>query len=164
MHLSESIRRGVQHRAPFHDHVEQIIASDSGLTVRCDVSSAERLGCAMTQLELVEVAPDALTIEELDARAEKICSKVTYLLEPLRKIELDAQTKAVLLRSKQPKQIGPKVCYYEILADAKRRTSLKRYCFDPELRKRFAVEFLLTSDQLELLVDDLIVVANGIRN
>lgn len=164
MLLSESIRRGVQRRAPFHDHVEQIIASEAGLTIRCDVSSAERLGCAMTQLQLVEAATDVLSIEELDARAEKICSKVTYLLEPLRKIEVDARTKAVLVRSKEPKLQGHKVCYYEILADAKRRTSLKRYCFDPELRQRFAVEFLLTSDQLELLVEDLVVATNAVRN
>ena len=164
MNISESIRRGVQHRAPFHNHVEQIIASESGLTVRCAVSGAERLACALTQLELVEEGLKSLTMEQLNARAERICQKITYLLEPLGKIEVDSLAKSALLRSAKPKTTGTQISYYELLASADRHTTLKRYCYDASRRDRTAVEFSLSNEQLELLLDDLVTLTAEVKN
>jgi hypothetical protein len=146
----------VQHRAPFHDHVEHVIASDGGLTVKCAIAGAERLGCALTQLELVEEDRAVLTLDQLDARAERICKRITYLLEPLGKIEVDALAKSALVRSARPKKQGETISYYELLASADRHTTLRRYCYDAHRRSRSAVDFSLTNDQLEMLLEDLV--------
>lgn len=164
MNLSEVIRRGVQHRAPFHDHVEHVIASEGGLTVRCAISGAERLGCAIAQLELVEEGQAVLTLDQLDDRVEQICRKVTYLLEPLGKIEVDAMAKSALVRSATPKRQGEQISYYELLACADRHTTLRRYCYDSGRRTRSSVDFALTNDQLELLLDDLVTLTGKAKN
>lgn len=175
MNLSDTIRRGVELHAPFHDHVEQVLASQGGVTVRCSVSGAERLGCALTELELIEPGAAPLTMAELDERVERICAKVTYLLEPLRKIELDANAKVALVRSREPKHLlvarpdadAPAiehVAYYELLAQANRRVTLQRYRFVPTNRKRAPTEILLTNEQLALLVEDLLAATSRARN
>lgn len=164
MNLSEVIRRGVQHRAPFHDHVEHVIASEGGLTVRCAISGAERLGCALAQLELVEEGRTVLTLDQLDDRVEQICQKITYLLEPLGKIEVDSLTKSALVRSATPKRQGEQISYYELLASADRHTTLRRYCYDAAKRSRATVDFALTNDQLELLLEDLVTLTGKVMN
>lgn len=175
MNLSETIRRGVELHAPFHDHVEQVLASQGGVTVRCSVSGAERLGCALTELELVEPDGAPLTMAELEERVERICAKITYLLEPLRKIEVDANAKVALVRSREPKHLFVEpsgdaapaiehVAYYELLAQANRRVTLQRYRFIPTDRKRAPTEILLTNEQLAILVEDLVAATGRPRN
>lgn len=162
--LSHTITQRVRQNAPFHDHLEHVVASDAGLTVHCDVSGAEMLGVALTRLQLVEDSPKALTASELASRANKLCERVTYLLEPLQTIEVDSRSRSVLVRSKQPRKQGKILSYFELLSVAGEGISLSRYSFDPEAGQRTAVEFILTPDQLELLLDDLIFTTGLIAN
>jgi hypothetical protein len=163
MSISQVIRAGLAGRAPFHDRLEQFVAGDGGVTVRCEVRQAEQLGCALTRVELVSDVPGRLSNKELVAQAEKLCKRVSYLSEPLRLIELDARTATALVRSEKPKLKDGSLWYYELLADAERHTTLRRYSFDRIANKRSATEFVLTAEQLEQLVDDLVAVA-GVSN
>lgn len=156
MNLVETIRSRLERSAPFHDHVEQIVASEGGLTVRCDVQGAERLSCALRQIECVAETGAPLPPAELLSQVNAICGKVTYLLEPLAPIEVDPGHGKVLVRSKAPRQKEGKVSYYELLASGDRHLSLRRYAFDSVDKKRSLVEFYLTKDQLDLLLTDLI--------
>jgi hypothetical protein len=163
MNLSQTVRRRVEERAPLVGQVEQILASEGGLTIRCELQEAQRLGCALTQIELVADSPRRLDPNELADRAQQICSKVTYLLEPLQPIEVDGLAKTALVRSRTPRKADGAISYYELLTSSDCHTSLRRYCFDESQRKRRLVEFLLTNDQLELLLDDLLLSAGGAR-
>lgn len=154
--LSQTIRQHVRQSAPFHDHVEQFVAHDAGLTVRCQVSGAEMLGVALTRLELVDQSAKNVTTSQLAARAARLCERVTYLLEPLQVIELDSRSKTAPIRSKQPRKQGKVLSYYELLSVADQGLTLSRYSFDPDAGMRTVVEFVLTPDQLELLLDDMI--------
>jgi hypothetical protein len=156
MSLSQTVQSRVSARAPFREQLEQVIASEGGVTVRCELSGADALGCAITQLQLVAESPRSLTMDELAAHADRICEKVTYLLEPLRCVEVDRQARLALLRSRQPKQKEKQLGYYELLLSADQTASLRRYSYDRGARKRTAVPLILTLDQLEMLVDDLV--------
>lgn len=164
MTLSNAVIQAVRERAPFHDRTEQVVAREGGLLLRCDLHGAERLGCALSRLELVEEAAGALENSEVLARAERVCDKVTYLLEPLAPIEVDRIHGKVLVRSRVPKIEGDARAYYELVASADGRMSLCRYHYRPQERKRSLVDFALTGEQLALLVDDLVLAAGGRTN
>jgi hypothetical protein len=163
MTLSQSVRRRVEERAPLVGQVEQILSSEGGLTIRCEVQEAQRLGCALTQIELVAESPTPCDAMELADRAQRICDKVSYLLEPLQPIEVDGLSRTALVRSRTPRKSEGAISYYELLTSCDHHTSLRRYCFDESQRKRRLVEFLLTNDQLELLLEDLMQSAGGRR-
>jgi hypothetical protein len=161
MSVSESLHKLVEERIPFRDRIEPIVASDQGVTVRCDLTQAEGVGCMLTHLDLVEERKDSLTMDELVHWAEWICGRVTYLLEPLQVIEIDKKTGIAMIRSKMPKKklakpAGEKIAYFEMLADQHHHASLRRYQYRRPTRDRGSVPFGLTHEQLEVLVDDLV--------
>ena len=157
MSLGNQIRARADEHAPFHDHVEAFVASTGPLALRCEVSGADKLGYALQRVELAREVDAPLACEELVRRAEFLCEKVTYLLEPLRTIEADERAGRVLVRSASPRVQDERISYYEFLLTAG-RISLERYCYDPAVRGRSKVDCLLTADQLEMLLDDLVAV------
>jgi hypothetical protein len=162
MKVSESLQKLVEGRMPFQDRIEPIVASDDGVTVRCDLTRAEGVGCMLSHLDLVDERKDSLSMEELVYWAEWICGRVTYLLEPLQVLEIDRKHGIAMIRSKMPRRrrapnpSGEQIHYFEMLADQHHHASLRRYQFRPSTRERGSVPFGLTHDQLEVLVDDLV--------
>lgn len=155
MKISDELRRLVDERSPFTGRIESVVAEGGGVTVRCDMQSAEGVGCALTQLDMVEERRKVLNPDDLCRWAEWICGRVTYLLEPLGVVEVDRQSGVAVVRSKPPHRRGDRIAYYEMLADRNHHASLRRYQYDVRSKKRGAVTFPLTHEQLEILVDDL---------
>lgn len=155
MKISDELRRLVTERSPFTGRIESVVAEDEGVTVRCDVTTAETVGCSLAQLDMVEERRRILNPDDLCRWAEWICGKVTYLTEPLGLVEIDRQSGLAVLRSKPPLRRGERIAYYEMLADRHHHASLRRYQYDLRSKKRGAVSFPLTHEQLEFLVDDL---------
>lgn len=164
MTLSETVRARVLDRAPFRGHLEHFLVSEGNVTVRCDLSEAERLGLAVSQVEVVEESLRLLSTEDLARRADRLCEKVTYLLEPLRTVEVDRRAQAALLRSKCPRERHGLLTYYELIATADHHTTFRRFAYNVEQRKRGLVNFLVTTDQLERLVEDLTSPHDGVVN
>lgn len=156
MILSTTIRKRVLEHAPFHHSPRQIVAAEDGHIVRCAVISAENLGCALSQVEVEHEAPKPMSDDTLFAAAESLCRRVCYLLEPLRVVEADRRLHQVLVRSATPRTHGATVSYYELFADAKRHLTMRRVAYDRSRRQRAQVELVLTPDQLEILVEDLL--------
>lgn len=155
MTLGRKVYQLVKERGPFNDRIEQVFSTEDDLRVRCEICEADRLGCAVTQLEIVREHPSQLSAAVLAERVERLCEKVTYLLEPLQTIEVDPRSKVILVRSRQPRQRDDELSYYELLAKEDWNLSLRRYTFEKSTRKRGPVPYVLTGDQLEMLLDDL---------
>ncbi|QDU59975.1 hypothetical protein Pan216_08120 [Planctomycetes bacterium Pan216] len=157
MSLSMTIRRQLEEQAPFHDDgIRDFWATDQGVSVRCQIAGSDRYGCALKRLEVVEEVSRVLQDDELAKRAEILCGKIVYLTEPLRQIELDPLSHSVLVRSSSPRVADEEITYYELLATGDRHTTLGRIRFDRSSRSRHHVEFLLSRDQLGMLIDDLV--------
>lgn len=154
MNLSDTVQRLVSERMPFQGRIEPIVASSEGVTLRCDLTSAEKVGCTLTQIDLVEERHPAISMDDLVHWAEWICGRVTYLLEPLRVIEMDKQAGIALIRSGKPKTRRGEISYYELVADRHHHAWLRRY--QAKARVRGSVPFPLTHEQLEVLIDDLV--------
>lgn len=163
MTLGQTVRARVEARAPFHDHVEDIVASEAGVVVHCHVAVAERLGLAVHELTVRREEPHVLAAPALMARAASVCGRVTYLLEQFQTIEVDPVAHAALLRSKKPCVRASQISYFELCLKNDDQAVLHRYCYDKTTRSRTAVDFSLTNDQLERLVDDLMTL-DGVSN
>lgn len=155
MTLGEVIFEKMQKHKPFHDRIEQVFAHQDGVRVRCEMSEADRLGCALTHLEMAKDNRSAVGASELVQRLDGLCKQVTYLLEPLQTIEVDQRSRSVLVRSQQPRHKPEGISYYELIADEGLHLSLRRYCYNHAEKKRSPIPFVLTSDQLEMLLQDL---------
>lgn len=155
MTFSEQLGRLVDERAPFSGRIESVVAEGGGVTIRCDLERAEGVGCSLTQIDLVEERRRPLDAGELRGWAEQVCGRVTYLLEPFGVVEVDELSGAAVVRSKPPHRRGGRIAYYEWVADRNRHASLRRYQYDVASKKRSAVPFPLTREQLGYLVDDL---------
>jgi hypothetical protein len=162
MSISESLHQLVEERIPFRDRIEPVLASEQGVTVRCDLTQAESVGCMLTHIDLVDERKRSLSMDELVHWAEWICGRVTYLLEPLQIIEVDRRNGIAMIRSKMPRRpserskSADRITYFEMLADRHHHASLRRYQFQRPTRQRGAVPFSLTHDQMDVLVEDLV--------
>ncbi|MGL4461894.1 MAG: hypothetical protein ACRDD1_14640 [Planctomycetia bacterium] len=153
--LSDVIRNEWKGRGPFRDRSEEWSAHEAGATVRCQMQGADAFGVSMTKVEWLDDAAPRWSQAQLQAAADALCRRVTYLLEPLQTIEFDARHGAALIRSGKPRKTADGLAYYELTASIDHRAVLQRYLFDPTTRTRGVVPIVLTPEQLETLVDDL---------
>lgn len=134
--------------------VMEVTDPASGWTARLGAECVEQLGSRLTELSLSRST--ALEGVDIKARAERIASRTTGLLERLRLIEADPQARSALLRSDNPSKHGEDVNYYELLLRQDGGCSLKRYQASQQPgQRRQAIPFNLTHESLGKLVGDL---------
>jgi hypothetical protein len=126
----------------------------SGWTINLTADCVEQIGSRLNELTLARTVP--LAAGDLKARADRVASQVTGLLEPLRLIEIDTERSTALLRSNDPSQRGEDLFYYELLLQGDGGCALRRYQASQRTgTRRQAVTFNLTHDALGKLVNDL---------
>jgi hypothetical protein len=128
---------------------------ESGWAAAVTADHVEVLGCRLWELALRRQA-GAAPADDLRARADRIASRATGLLESLRVVEVDAPVGVALLRSDAPGQWGDGLYYYEVVLRADGSTTLRRYQTPgPNRPRREQVPFTLTHEALAKLVTDL---------
>lgn len=106
--------------------------------------------------ELVFETCSTRSLDDLNAWADRLATRVTYLLEPLALLESDAAGTVVELRSRKP-AVRPGVrSYDQVRLDDSGRLSLTRHAFQEADRTRRQTPFTLSREVLERLVDDLV--------
>jgi len=95
-----------------------------------------------------------LNVEILKKRAEQLSKKVTYFLEDLKLVEVDAIKLQAQMRSESPSVDEQALSYYEVMIHGDSKISLQRYQYDGETKTRQQVPFLLTSEVFERCIDD----------
>lgn len=128
-------------------------------------SGSDRLQLELTAIGSIGVAFDALefattrrpewSADELTAWGERIARRVTYLMEPLKVLEIDANEGEVQIRSDAPTPRAELRSYYEIRLGRAGTCRLQRYVFDETTRRRQRASCQLTREVFERLVDDL---------
>jgi hypothetical protein len=125
-----------------------------------------RLALGLTALDTVGVAFDAMdfatasrpewTPEALRAWGERLAGRVTYLMEPFRVLEVDAEGGEVSLRSQSPTARDQRRSYYEIRLSRPGALRMERFTFDEAARQRRRSSCQLTREVLERLADDIV--------
>jgi hypothetical protein len=152
MTLENTVREKLSEWRPEAGRQELTVSADNAsLTLSAD--RREELGCLVWEAALRRTAPAK---ETLRAWADRIASKATGLLEPLKVIEIDDQRHEGLLRSDNPMARGDKVVYSEILLKGTSRAILRRYeAAANGTGHREQISFALTHEALAKLAGDL---------
>lgn len=111
---------------------QQISANDSGQKFQATLTICDSIACAFDEFVL---RSDQLTnagIAQLKEVAERLSANLTYLLEPIRPIEVDPDLCAVQMRSLPPQQDEDGAAsYYELQVRRGGELTLCRYLKRP---------------------------------
>ena len=121
------------------------------------LSSQGSVGLAFDTLTYRDTQLAGLSNENLKNWAERLASRVTYLMEPLVLVELDPNAGEAELRSQVPTARGDLRSFYEARLNSREGTlKLSRVVFDEATRRRRPAGCLVTIEVLERLTDDLV--------
>ncbi len=132
----------------------RVSVEDERLRLALDLTALDGVGLAFERLSLSNVVKAEHAPAELARRGQAISSKVTYLMEPLRVLEL-APEGQLQIRSDAPTTRAEKRSYYEILLERDGGLSMVRFAYDEASRSRSQIACQFTREVLERLVDDL---------
>lgn len=132
--------------------------SHEGLTVACDLSALDTLGCEFTRFAVHSDKLVGAAMDELKHISETLAARLTYLLEPIRPIETDPEGCVIQMRSHPPRRDEKRTTYYEILVRRVGELSLCRWEQHPgSPRQPLAAQ--VTREVLLRLVEDFAAVA-----
>ena len=132
---------------------QRLTAAGGPRSVRCEVDQCDQLAVAVYELTLESNELANVEVSKLQAASASLCSRVTYLLEPISPIETDAESCVVQMRSTPPQQQEDGRFYYELNLRRGGSVSMYRYEKNPgSVRQRVAAN--LTHGVLGRLIDD----------
>jgi hypothetical protein len=104
-----------------------VVVNDSPRRLTCDVVEQNSLAVSFHQLRLSTdelASADALVLERI---GKALAGRLTYLMEPIAPIEIDAAACVVQLRSNPPKRDDDGRSYYELTVRRGGEIALARY-------------------------------------
>lgn len=93
---------------------QAVSTSDGPHRFECELAALDSLGCAFSRFELHSDRLATATIDQLKKVAEQLSSRLTYLLEAIKPVEVDADQCVVQLRSMPPHKSDTGTSYYEL--------------------------------------------------
>ena len=121
--------------------------------LRCDLTVVDTLGCAFTRFELRSGKLASASIDQLKKVSEGLAARLTYLLEPIKLIEVDADQCVAQLRSSPPQREPEMTTYYELLVRRGGELTLCRWMKAPA-SERQSVAAQVTREVFLRLVND----------
>ncbi|HEY2826273.1 MAG TPA: hypothetical protein VGJ04_01630 [Pirellulales bacterium] len=106
-------------------------ASDAGQRLTAQIVALDGLALAFDHLTLISDSLATVPIEQLKKVADTLSKRLTYLLEPISPIEVDADQCVVQLRSNPPQRDDNGTRYYELLVRRGGEISLRRFQKQP---------------------------------
>jgi hypothetical protein len=157
MTLSQQIAQSLAELKGFSSPSPEVArwTGEQGLSVEIGFTGVDSLSCAFRELRLAADALCAAPIDSLQAWADQLCRRVTYLLEQLGPLEVDVPAQTVLVRSNPPTKDADRTSYYEMTVRAPGVVSLRRYVRDGEADRQ-AVDLVMTHEVLQRLVRDIV--------
>ncbi len=128
-------------------------ASDASQRLSAQIVALDGLALAFEHLTVVSDSLATAPIEQLKKVADALSKKLTYLLEPISPIEVDADQCIVQLRSNPPQRDDNGARYYELLVRKGGEISLRRFQKQPG-GIREIVPAQVTHEVFLRLVDD----------
>ncbi|MFT5093251.1 MAG: hypothetical protein ACI8P0_000170 [Planctomycetaceae bacterium] len=134
------------------------ITDPDGLVLGVAVVAVDALSCAFESLTLHVPALVGNESGSIQAWADALSERVTYLLENIGPIEIDRQSSQVLIRSTPPDRTSTGTQFYEVLLSAQANGTflLRRYRAESGQPGRESVDIHLTHETLHKLVGDLV--------
>jgi len=156
MSLSQKIAAALDARPENGALPCRITVEDEPNRLTLGLTASGPVGMAFDSLDFATFARTEWSPEDLKAWADRIASRVTYLMEPLVVIEHDEVGGEVELRSQAPTPRGDRRSYFELRLNRHGTMTLSRIAVDETSRRRQPTTCQLTREVLERLTDDLV--------
>jgi hypothetical protein len=104
-----------------------VAASDLPRQLTCDVVERNPLAVSFNQLRLTTTELASADATKLESIGKALAVRLTYLMEPIAPIEIDAAACVVQLRSNPPQRDDDGRSYYELIVRRGGEIALTRY-------------------------------------
>jgi hypothetical protein len=104
-----------------------VAVNDSPRQLSCDVVERNSLAVSFNQLRLATDELASADAPELERIGKALAGRLTYLMEPIAPIEIDASACVVQLRSSPPQRDDDGRSYYELIVRRGGEIGLTRY-------------------------------------
>jgi hypothetical protein len=104
-----------------------VAVADGPRKLACDVVEHNSLAVVFNRLRLVTTELASATAIDLERISNALAARLTYLMEPIRPIEIDVDACVVQLRSSPPQKDDDGRSYYELLIRRGGEIALSRY-------------------------------------
>lgn len=133
------------------------LAAKGKIEIQIDFMSVDSMSCSFQEIRVNVPALAQSTFDKLKEWGQKLCQRITYLLENIGPLEYDKDAGQVLIRSTPPDQSQAGTQFYEIIlsSHSNGNFSLKRYMSQPG-QGRTQVDLQVTHEVLRKLVEDLV--------
>ncbi len=136
----------------------QMEVAEGSQSLMIEIAAWDGLGCEFDLLTVSDPRLATASVSDLHKLGEQLARRLTYLLEPIHLIEVDAEQGAQL-RSSPPEKTAAAIHYYELCAD-RRGLALQRFQSSPG-GPRTTIPAQVTRQVLWRLVGDLSQAASG---
>ena len=127
MSLKSQAKRALTAIGPFSSGRETINVQHDRRRLTCELLALDAIGCAFQRLAVATNELSSASTDRLKSISQALEKRLTYLLEPISPIELDADGCVVQMRSSPPHKGDDGTTYYELLVHRGGELSLCRY-------------------------------------
>lgn len=131
MSLVEEVKKNLAGMGTFAGTAHTFVAADADERLQCELTTLDRVGCEFTRFALHAEKLSSATIDQLKRVSEALAARLTYLLEPIKPIEQDADQCVIQMRSVPPQREADVTSYYEVLVRRGGELSLCRWAKAP---------------------------------
>ncbi len=127
--------------------------TDGGSRLLAELDECDRLACAVRRFTLDTDRLANADVVRLRKLSDALTSRLTYLLEPIGAVEIDADSCTLQMRSTQPQKDDDGTSYYELLVRRGGEIGLLRYAKAPGQSRRIISAHLTHEVLLRLVAD-----------
>lgn len=160
MSVLNQLNHELKQRAGFQSAQPETVtlAAKGKIEVMIDFTSIDSMSCSIQEIRVTVPTLVQTAFDKLKEWGQKLCQRVTYLLENIGPLEYDEDAGQVLIRSTPPDQSQAGTQFYEVIlsAHSNGQFSLKRFVSQAGQSGRSQVEMQVTHEVLRKLVEDLV--------
>ena len=155
MSLSKKIAAALDENTKAYVMPCTVTVEESPHRLTLHLTALDTVGLAFAGLEFTTTARPEWSSEALKGWGERLAERVTYLMEPLKVLEIDAAGGEVQIRSQNPTPRADQRGYYEVRLFRQGTLRMERFVFDQASRQRRQTPCQLTREVLERLAEDI---------
>jgi hypothetical protein len=155
MSLSKKIAAALDENTKAYVLPCTVTVEDSPSRLTLNLTALDTVGLAFSTMEFANTSRTEWSSDALKEWGNRLSQRVTYLMEPLKVLEVHDQGGEVQIRSQSPTPRDDQRAYYEMRLFRQGSLRMKRYVYDETARQRRQVPCQLTRETIERLADDI---------
>ncbi len=156
MSLSKRIAAALDENTKVHAPPCLVAVEEGPNRLVVNLTALDTVGVAFESLEFDTTTRPDWPSDALREWGTRLTGRVTYLMEPLKVLEVDAAGGEVNIRSESPTTRDAHRSYYEVRIFKQGTLRIERCTFDDAARRRRTVPCQLTREVFERLADDIV--------